>query len=487
MTVFRSKLMATCAVAALVATIYGCSSNSEESRLRTELDAANMEVAEAQMAKEMAEQRAAEAETAKMIAEQSQMVAEEARAEAVRLRLEAEEAARMARDDAARLSREADAAEQRATDAEADAVAARGELRLAREALADAETELEAFRAAQMMREQEDQARMNAEASVGLPGGIARSPAPAVYADSDQDTLANLLPGGVTEFAPLSVAVRQQYSGSDRGTRQPDSGAAYVKSISSDGANGFRVNYVIGGIVSHVDFTADDWNEQYFAYFDNSGPASIQHWLYSFTGSFYDDQNDRTSGSSEFAYFDINGWSVSFGNVNFEGRTIYGARTRPENMPTGSATYKGRMSANIWEGDLPDYPADRTNVYGALMLNANFDSSEISGQVDEFSTQVVDFSAPSKPMAAGNSIDISNGVIDGGRFSADWSGSGPTNVAPLETVSGFDGTMFGEFYGPAAEEVGGVMSGHRAGTGATPDRYFTGSFGGSQPEPVVEQ
>ena len=142
MTVSTRKLMATCAVAALAVTIYGCSDSTED-RLRGERDEAVTEAAEAQMAQMMAEQRATEAETARMMAEQAQMMAEqaqmmaeEARAEADRLRMEAEEAAMMASGDAAATEQRATAAEQRAMNAEADAAAAREALRLAQEALA---------------------------------------------------------------------------------------------------------------------------------------------------------------------------------------------------------------------------------------------------------------------------------------------------------------------------------------------------------------
>ena len=172
MTVFAKRLMATCAVAALATTIYGCSSDNDEDRLRAELDVAQMEAAEA----------AAEAEAAKM---------EDSMTEAT---AEATEAAKM------EFGRQRRGRNLRAEEAEAAKMEAE-----------QAETELEGFRAAQMMREQEEQARMDAQTSAGLPGGMARSPAPAVYAMSDQDTLANLQPGGATEFSPLSVTILRQY------------------------------------------------------------------------------------------------------------------------------------------------------------------------------------------------------------------------------------------------------------------------------------
>ena len=556
MIISAKNLLATCAVSALALGIYGCSSSSEENRLRTERDAAKMEAAEAEAARMMAEnaQTAAEAaraeadrlrmeaeeaasmanaeadrlrmeaeaseqrsvaaemdaaraqedlrlarealataedeleevREARVTAEGAQMAAEAARAEADRLRMNAEEAARVAAAEAVRLRLEAQTAEQRAVAAEMNAVAAQEDLRLAREALATAEAELEMLRAAQMIREQEEQAKLDAEAAVEHAGGIARSPAPKVYAESNQDTLAMLLPNGETEFAPISVAVRQVNTGAGSGTRQPDQGAAYVRSISSDGANGFRVIYVVGGLTSRVDFTADHWNDAFGAFNNDSG-GSTNYWLWSHTGSFASDPNDRTSGSSDFRYFDMNGWSFRIGDNNYDGHFTYGLRTRPDNLPAGSATYEGSITADVWEGNEAEWPDDRTSVSGALTLDADFDTSEIMGQIDNLATQVADFSSPSEPMPAGNLIAISNGVIDSGQFTADWTGNGPTNVAALETVNGFDGTLLGEFYGPAAEEVGGVMSGQRAATGTAPEQYFTGVFGGRQQAPDGEQ
>ena len=43
--------------------------------------------------------------------------------------------------------------------------------------------------------------------------------------------------------------------------------------------------------------------------------------------------------------------------------------------------------------------------------------------------------------------------------------------------------MLGEFYGPAGEEVGGVLRGHRDATATTPEQIFNGFFSaGSEPQ-----
>ena len=465
MFVSAKRLMATCAVAALATTIYGCSSDNDEDRLRAELDVAQMEAAEA----------VAEAEAARMEATDSAAEAEAAKMEATDSAAEAEAAKMEATDSAA----EAEAAKMEATDSAAEAEAAKMELE-------QAETELEAFRAAQMMREQEAQALIDAQTSAGIPGGMARSPAPAVHAMSDQDTLANLLPGGEAAFAPLSVTMLKQYDGLDLGTRAPDLGAAYVKSISSDGMGGLRLTYLIDGEESVAHFAADQYGS-----FDSccwvAQESDRNVWLFSWNDAFIEDPDDpaatdRTDGSPYYTYFDMHGGGVYGARPHgYDILMVYGARTEPGNLPTGTAVYEGTMGARVYDSDEPNA---HSWMWGSLNLEANFDDSTVSGNMD---VSTADFNQGDMVLAAGNSIGISNGMIDAGGFNADWAASGPMNAARHETMSGFEGTMVGEFYGPAAEEVGGVMSGHRAADGSSPGQILQGFFGGSQPEPEVQQ
>lgn len=147
------------------------------------------------------------------------------------------------------------------------------------------------------------------------------------------------------------------------------------------------------------------------------------------------------------------------------------------------------MTASVWLGDNSEpYPEDRQYVYGALALNADFDNSEVDGLIDQLSMQVGDFSESAQALGTGNSIGISNGVITDSGFTADWAGVDTDPNTPLdETIRDFAGTMLGQFYGPAAEEVGGVMNGHRGPMGSLPDLYFNGAFGASQPDPDAQQ
>ena len=81
----------------------------------------------------------------------------------------------------------------------------------------------------------------------------------------------------------------------------------------------------------------------------------------------------------------------------------------------------------------------------------------------------------------GNSIAISGGEFDGSRFTADWTGEDTNaNSAPEDSVRGFSGKMLGEFYGPAAEEVAGVINGSRTATATTPEQQVLGFFEGRE-------
>ena len=335
-------------------------------------------------------------------------------------------------------------------------------------------------------------ARMAVQTAAGRDNGISASQDAAVRADSSNDTLASLLTDGNTVFAPITAAIYRDWDYNE--FRQLANGVAFVKSISSDGANGFNVTYVIDGRASTVHFSADTWGDQWSSYNvnrrgDNDLWRFNSYWFWSNTDAFTADPSDRTSGSSEFAYFDINGWSINRTGDEFRGYSVYGAQTRPENLPTGSASYEGRMTSSIWLGDNSEpYPEDRQYVYGALLLNADFDNSEVDGLIDQLYLQVGDFSEPAQAMGTGNSIGISNGVIADSGFTADWTGVDADPNTPLdETIRDFAGTMLGQFYGPAAEEVGGVMNGHRGPMGDLPDLYFTGAFGASQPDPNAQQ
>ena len=120
-------------------------------------------------------------------------------------------------------------------------------------------------------------ARAAIRTAAGRDDGISASQDPAVYADSSSDSLSDLLPDGNTAFAPLSAAVQRDWNNVE--VVQPGVGAAFVKSISSDGANGFNVTYVIDGRDSVVHLSADSWNDLWSSYNVNKKGGNDNYWF----------------------------------------------------------------------------------------------------------------------------------------------------------------------------------------------------------------
>ena len=318
------------------------------------------------------------------------------------------------------------------------------------------------------------QARLDAQADAGLWNGLARTIAAPVQAMSDADTLANLLPGGQTAFAPLSASVRRNLW-----VQFPSNGAAYLKTISSDGQGGFNVTWMIDGVETPIHFAANELDA--FGGFEKSEDGYYS--LYGWTDAFYaedPDNVDRTDGSSQFDYLDLVGWNIwPFADgIALTGFSTFGARTMPGNLPTGSATYEGYMYAQRWEADNPDFGRGGGRyLYGDLILEADLSDMMLSGQIDGI--YIPDWSSASgqnEPLE-GSAMAIERTAIDDAEFMAPWVGSGPMDAARDRTLHGFEGTVVGEFYGPAAEEVGGVLSGYRDGMQGGSHELLVGGFG----------
>ena len=304
-----------------------------------------------------------------------------------------------------------------------------------------------------------------------IPDGLAPSAAAPVTATSADDTLAELLPNPASMFAPL-VAM---FSGdtSEQSPRSELNTDMRVRAVSSDGANGFRVTYEAGGEEHVIHFAATDFVEGGWYATNMDG---TEYWLASWTGSFRG--TDENRGSSTFTYFDVNqlGRSNETTSTTDRNMIVYGARTDAANLPSGSASYIGRMAAHTHRSDTSSTD-HRDRMRGAVRLTADFDGSTLDGMVFGITVRRAgedDYSRLS---------DTTYFVIDGGRivdgqFTATLAGADSNESAAMdETVRGYEGNVLGEFYGPAAEEVGGVLNASRS------DRVLYGWLGGWQPDP----
>jgi len=312
-----------------------------------------------------------------------------------------------------------------------------------------------------------------------VPGdGLTRSAEDPVKAGSTNDTLAALLPDETNQFAPLSTSVERDYDASAATAND-----SYIKTISSDGNNGFHVTYVVVEEERTVHFKETDYNAE--GYFYATEVEDVQYYLWSFTDSYHG--AEKNMGSPRYRYVDLGGFGGSHSaEENSEDRVYisYGARTGTSDLPVGSATYTGILDAETHLKTDPGQ-AHREDMKGILRLTANFEDSTLDGMIlgirARTRNQNNDDWNAWEALPDTTHFEIDDGRIVGGQFTAGLTGVDENSGAELEnSVRGYEGNVLGEFYGPKAEEVGGVLSASRD------DRVITGVFAGTQSEPGAE-
>ena len=310
-------------------------------------------------------------------------------------------------------------------------------------------------------------------------GGFAASPLGSWYADSDEDTLESL--EGLA-FPPLSVHVRRNFAEDERGVTSPEDDSAYIESVLRTSTGKIVVNYVLEGGRTSVDFETSD-----IASFDSiSGQTTHDGHVYAvqiYTDLSTDEDpatRDYVATVRWFTYERRPGVSPYDGTV-FEFFGAYGARTRTDALTDlGSASYEGNILGNVWDTGDPNRTTGRELLSGSLSLDANLDDGAIAGEVGGFRRFDPDADDRGwQTLADTNAFEIA-GTIAEGRFTADWVGRDSGESSDEDSIRGFTGTMLGEFYGPAGEEVGGVLRGHRGATGSTPEQIFNGFFSAGQ-------
>ena len=265
------------------------------------------------------------------------------------------------------------------------------------------------------------------------------------------------------ERVPLSVGVERDYPSMQ--VQLTDT--ATVTAIEGDGAGGFHVTYRVDGADQRVHMEASDYgSEPDFPYIYANEGHNSPYVLFDMSDSF------AIFRSPAFDHFNVNGWVVVAYDANGDnenvrrGLMVYGNRTEAADLPAGSASYDGSMFAFGYPSDNPDSSAEY-RIRGGMTLMADFANSDVTGRIHGIETRA---DAASQYVSSTDELAISNGVISGNEFTADVAGS----VSP-GTV---DGDMSGQFFGPAAAEVGGVMSGEYTEPGET--IVLHGFFGGKK-------
>ena len=301
--------------------------------------------------------------------------------------------------------------------------------------------------------------------------GLASSSAAPVFAASEADTVGSAIASAANGLPVLSTSLHRQWDPTTD-VRLTDSGTFHVQSIRSDGSGVFTVRYVLDGTEAEVSFDeATDCANGCEVTVGDEIHYLWQWWsaapLSSHDGARYMD----VFGYEWYAYDsqtstdrDANSWYFVFG-------------TRTEALPAvGEAIYRGPMRANLFD---PDNPSGRNSWFmrGHVRLAANFDMSELQGRIYALRVEVPrDAPEVSWPTS---SFELSDFAVNNGQFTATLTGvdSDPTTNFDA-SVRGFMGSVLGEFYGPNAEEVGGVVTAERDEDGdTTADRVLVGAFG----------
>ena len=311
------------------------------------------------------------------------------------------------------------------------------------------------------------------EPALTIGEGLARSTATPVTSGSATDTLATLLPDSTNQFTPLTSSIERDFGASTTTTSE-----AHVKTIASDGDNGFHVTFVVGGEERSVHFEEEDYDSADYNYYKEV--AGVQYWLWSLTDSYHGAEKNR--GTPRYSHVDLAGFSVYHEDEDAadQSNLAYGARTDAAALPSGSASYIGVATANTYlKGD----PARSTQerMSGTLRLAANFDDSTLDGMILEIRKRTRDASGSWNAWSSLSDttrFEIADGRIAGGQFTAALTGTDSNAAAaPQDTVGGYEGDMLGEFHGPAAEEVGGALN------ASSDDRVMYGAFAGKQAVP----
>ena len=95
--------------------------------------------------------------------------------------------------------------------------------------------------------------------------------------------------------------------------------------------------------------------------------------------------------------------------------------------------------------------AGRTRLNFDTTLNVDFGDNTLTGRLD--ATEIRQPGSNVRESYTGNGFDLAGRMVEG-QFTATLTGTG-------DGLQGFQGNSVGSFYGPAAEEAGGVFNAER--------------------------
>ena len=210
------------------------------------------------------------------------------------------------------------------------------------------------------------------------------------------------------------------------------------------------VNYRTNDTISKVSFTSQNgtvtFNEDGT---DTIGDTGTTLYGYNQAGSNFLLAANPLNSSVDWNYQTFGIWETGRGTGSgTAGGISVGAATDGSSIPTsGTATYSGYIG-----GVLVDYDGDDFITRGRVSLGADFTNRTLT-----FATTSTDYISPvaSTPTWRSDSnLNISNAT--GTKLS--WSAATNSFTGNVVDGNSLSGTVTGKFYGPAAEEVGGIYN-----------------------------
>ena len=266
-----------------------------------------------------------------------------------------------------------------------------------------------------------------------------------IYALSEADKRLTAIADSANSFRAYTTNIdRDNFSsGGHPDARATITNAASIASVRSDGNYGMYVSFVDnrGGeeVRREVHFPVSSLSNGAFIV-DYEG---FGYWLWAQSSIPFDGTN----------YAGHDGYVTFLGSTGgpHGDRMIaaYGVETPTAGLPTGTASYTGVGYAEMFNNSIGNVStaAGRWRVNFDATLNVDFSDLTLTGRLDGTGIRQPG-SNTREPFAGG--FGLSGRMVDG-QFTAALTGDG----AELE---GFQGNAVGAFYGPAAEEAGGVFS-----------------------------
>ncbi len=288
-----------------------------------------------------------------------------------------------------------------------------------------------------------------------------------VFARDETSTLKATLADPANVIPALSTTV-VRWRGAERGTELTEE--FFVKSIRRNTNGEYVVDYVLLDEAHQVTIPNNA------ADCTNACRVTVNGREFSFWNATDNDADTASfeDGLGEYEYFASH--RVFYQPEDAQGRMSFVFGVRNEELPMGTATYHGEFDIRTWEMADPDSER-RQFITGTMRIVANFDMRALEGRV--YRIRGSEPGDDTRSVWPTSSFTLTNGRIVNGQFTATLTGVDSEPNTPFdESVRDFMGHVLAEFYGPNAEEVGGVVSAIRDVAGTTDDRVLYGFIGG---------